>query len=79
MIPKRPLRGKRIQTEVRGVSVHHDGYKVHQKGDGDGDETYIINRSNRRGDQTPTDTSRQAPARLHNLHERQSFRPPQGR
>jgi hypothetical protein len=78
MIPKRPIRGRR-QTEIKGASVHHDGYEVHQKGDGDGDETRIINRSNRRGDQTPTRTSRQTLARLHNLHERQPFRLPQGR
>jgi hypothetical protein len=69
----------RRQTEIRGASVHHDGYEVHQRGDGDGDETRIIDRSNRRGDQTPTRTSRQTPARLHDLHERQSLRPPQGR
>jgi hypothetical protein len=78
MIPKRPIRGKK-QTEIKGRSVHHDGYEVHQRGDGDGDETRIINRSNRRGDQTPTRTNRQTLARLHDLHERQSFRPPQGR
>ena len=78
MVPKRPIRGIK-QTEVRGASVHHDGYEVHQRGDGDEDETRIINRSNRRGDQTPTRTTKQTPARLHNLHERQSFRLPQGR
>jgi hypothetical protein len=71
-------KGKR-QTEIKGTSVHHDGYEVHQRGDGDEDETCIINRSNRRGDQTPTRTSKQTLARLHNLHERQPLRLPQGR
>jgi hypothetical protein len=52
MIPKRPIRGKR-QTEIKGTSVHHDGYKVHQRGDGDGDETRIINKSNRMGRPDP--------------------------
>jgi hypothetical protein len=75
MVPKRPIRGK----VDREASVHHDGYEVHQRSDGDEDETRIINRSNRRGDQTPTRTNRQTLARLHNLHERQSFRLPQGR
>jgi hypothetical protein len=78
MIPKRPIRGGGRQRS-KDTSVHHDGYEVHQKGDGDKDETRIINGSNRRGDQTPTRTRRQTLARLHNLHERQPFRLPQGR
>jgi hypothetical protein len=78
MIPKRPIRGKR-QAEIKDRSVHHDGYEVHQRGDGDGDETRIINKSNRRGDQTPTKPNKQTLARLHDLHERQPSRPPQGR
>jgi hypothetical protein len=55
MIPKRPVRGKVDRDQ--NASVHHDGYEVHQRGDGDENETRIINRSNRRGDQTPTRTN----------------------
>jgi hypothetical protein len=54
MIPKRPIRGK-VDRDQRCIS-HHDGYEVHQRSDGDGNETRIINKSNRRGDQTPTRT-----------------------
>jgi hypothetical protein len=67
------------REETRVASVHHDGYKVHQRGDGDGGETRIINRSTGGKTRPLPELEQQTLARLHNLHERQSLGPPQGR